>query len=214
MLDKQNAPNNSVILKGRVASVPEFSHSLYGENYMNMHVSVAGLSGTTDILPVTVAASLLELFPLREGDDVAILGQLRSYNRIVQEKCRLIIVVFAQHLAAPDDVQSNPNTVELEGFLCREPVYRTTPFGREITDMLIAVNRQYGKSDYIPAIAWGRNARATGAMCVGSRLRLVGRLQSREYQKRLPDGSVDIRTAYEVSISQVELVQSECDTIE
>ena len=204
-MEKGSHENNQVILKGRVAEEPAYSHSLYGERFYNLMLEVPRLSGVADVLPVMASDRLLHLMNVAVGDEIAVIGQLRSYNRLQEGRNRLILTVFARHIAPPDDVPDNPNQVLLEGFVCRPPVYRTTPFGREITDLLIAVNRPYNKSDYIPVISWGRNARYAETLEVGQKVFFHGRMQSRQYQKKLADGSVEDRTAFEVSVSFIEM---------
>ena len=204
-MEKGSHENNQVILKGRVAAEPAYSHSLYGEKFFNLMLEVPRLSGVADVLPVMASDRLLHLMNVMVGDEIAVIGQLRSYNRLQDGRNRLILTVFARHIAPPEDVADNPNQVLLEGFVCRAPVYRTTPFGREITDLLIAVNRPYNKSDYIPVISWGRNARYAETLEVGQKVFIHGRMQSRQYQKKLVDGSVENRTAYEVSVSFIEM---------
>ncbi len=197
--------NNKVSITGRIVSQPEFSHEMMGEGFYDFSVSVKRLSGQEDIIPLTVSERLMEGADFGIGTLIGIVGQLRSYNKFIGEHSKLVLRVFVRELAPPDE--ESPNTIEMEGFVCKQPVYRTTPFKREIADMLIAVNRAYNKSDYIPAIAWGRNARYAGNFSVGDRIRIVGRIQSRIYQKTLDDGTVEDRTAYEVSISGLELLQ-------
>jgi single-stranded DNA-binding protein len=204
-LEKGNHENNQVMLKGKVVEEPVYSHSLYGEKFFALTLEVPRLSGVTDVLPVMVSDRLLHLMDVALGDELAVIGQLRSYNRLVEGKSRLILTVFARHISPPEDMADNPNQVLLEGYVCRTPVYRTTPFGREITDLLIAVNRPYNKSDYIPVISWGRNARYAETLEVGQKVYIHGRMQSRQYQKKLPDGNIDNRTAYEVSVSYIEM---------
>jgi primosomal replication protein N len=204
-LEKGNHENNQVMLKGKVVEEPVYSHSLYGEKFFTLMLEVPRLSGVTDMLPVMVSDRLLRLMDVAVGDELAVIGQLRSYNRLVEGKSRLILTVFARHISPPEDMTDNPNQVLLEGFVCRPPVYRTTPFGREITDLLIAVNRPYNKSDYIPVISWGRNARYAETLEVGQKVSIHGRMQSRLYQKKLPDGTMENRTAYEVSVSYIEM---------
>lgn len=203
-MEKGIHENNQVMLKGRVAEEPVYSHSLYGEKFFSMMMDVPRLSGVNDILPVMVSDRLLHLMNVEVGDELAVIGQLRSYNRLVDGKSRLILTVFARHISPPEDVAENPNQVLLEGFVCRSPVYRTTPFGREITDLLIAVNRPYNKSDYIPVISWGRNARFAETLEVGQKVFIHGRMQSRQYQKKQAEGIVENRTAYEVSVTFIE----------
>ncbi len=204
-MEKGSHENNQVILKGRVAEEPAYSHSLYGERFYNLMLEVPRLSGVADVLPVMASDRLLHLMNVAVGDEIAVIGQLRSYNRLQEGRNRLILTVFARHIAPPEDVPDNPNQVLLEGFVCRPPVYRTTPFGREITDLLIAVNRPYNKSDYIPVISWGRNARYAETLEVGQKVFIHGRMQSRQYQKKLADGAVEDRTAFEVSVSFIEM---------
>lgn len=203
-MEKGIHENNQVILKGRVVEEPVYSHSLYGEKFFSMMLEVPRLSGVNDMLPVMVSDRLLHLMDVEVGDELAVIGQLRSYNRLVEGKSRLILTVFARHISPPEDADENPNQVLLEGYVCRTPVYRTTPFGREITDLLIAVNRPYNKSDYIPVISWGRNARFAETLEVGQKVFIHGRMQSRQYQKKLAEGAVENRTAYEVSVTFIE----------
>ena len=204
-MEKGNHENNQVMLKGKVVEEPVYSHSLYGEKFYALMLEVPRLSGVADMLPVMVSDRLLNLMDVSVGDELAVIGQLRSYNRLVDGRNRLILTVFARHISPPEDVADNPNQVLLEGYVCRTPVYRTTPFGREITDLLIAVNRPYNKSDYIPVISWGRNARYAETLEVGQKVYIHGRMQSRQYQKKLPDGTAENRTAYEVSVSFIEM---------
>lgn len=204
-MEKGNHDNNQVTLKGRVVEEPVFSHSLYGEKFFTLMLEVPRLSGVADVLPVMVSDRLLRLMDVSVGDELAVIGQLRSYNRLVDGRNRLILTVFARHISPPEDISDNPNQVLLEGYVCRTPVYRTTPFGREITDLLIAVNRPYNKSDYIPVISWGRNARYAETLEVGQKVFIHGRMQSRQYQKKLPEGTIENRTAYEVSVSFIEM---------
>ncbi|MCM1306291.1 MAG: single-stranded DNA-binding protein [Bacteroides sp.] len=198
--------NNRVCLSGRIMSEAEFSHEIMGEGFYDLNVAVKRLSGQEDIIPLTVSERLMERENFQIGNLIGVIGQFRSYNKIVDNRSKLVLRVFVRELSAPDE--DDPNTIEIDGFVCKPPIYRTTPFKREITDLLIAVNRAYNKSDYIPAIAWGRNARFAGNFSVGDRVQIVGRIQSRIYQKQLDDGTVDERTAYEVSISKLDLIES------
>ncbi|MDD3244099.1 MAG: single-stranded DNA-binding protein [Eubacteriales bacterium] len=209
-MDTEKLETNQVTVRGRVCQAPVYSHSMYAEKFYDMRLSVPRLSGICDVLPVTVSDRLLDLMALAEGDDVTVLGQLRSYNHMVDSHSRLILTVFARHICpCAGEEEQNPNQVVLDGFLCRTPIYRTTPFGREIADMLLAVNRAYSKSDYIPAIAWGRNARYVQRLEVGRRVLVHGRMQSREYEKKLDGGETQQRTAYEVSVSSIEAFPDE-----
>ncbi len=211
---------NEVVIVGKLRGRMEFSHKIYGEGFYNFFLEVPRLSGYTDILPVTVSERLIYGMDLEVCDNnLEIQGQLRSYNKLVEGNNRLILTVFARELGIldSDDKVKNPNHIFLDGYVCKKPLYRTTPFGREITDLLVAVNRSYGKSDYIPCIAWGRNARFAEKLLVGDRIKIWGRVQSREYQKRRHDGEVVNKTAFEVSISKMESVNEnnkldrECD---
>lgn len=196
--------NNRVYVAGEVISAPVFSHEVLGERFYDVVLSVKRLSDRADEIPVTLSDRLMQDAPLEVGTRLGVSGQLRSYNKQADGRNKLVLRVFAREL---DDGESDtPNRIELEGYVCKPPVYRTTPFKREICDMLLAVNRAYNKSDYIPAIAWGRNAKYAGEFAVGDKVAVSGRIQSRTYQKVLPDGSTEERVAYEVSVSQLERV--------
>ncbi len=196
--------NNQVYLSGQIASAPEFSHEIMGEKFYDTTVSVERLSGQSDVIPITVSDRLMEGQNFEIGNLIGLIGQFRSYNKIVDGKSKLVLRVFVRELCECDE--NVPNVIELEGYVCKPPVYRTTPFKREIADLLIAVNRAYNKSDYIPAIAWGRNARYASTFDVGDKIHLVGRIQSRIYQKSLDDGTIEERVAYEVSITKFETI--------
>ena len=198
----QQDNNNRVYLNGEIITKAEFSHEVYGEGFYEMFASVKRLSGQTDILPITVSERLILDKDLKEGSTLSALGQFRSYNKLVDGKSKLMLTVFVRELLE-EEKSRNPNSIVLSGYICKEPIYRTTPFNREIADLLIAVNRSYNKSDYIPCIAWGRNARFVKNLGVGERVSLSGRIQSREYQKRISDEEVKKMTAYEVSISKI-----------
>ena len=194
--------NNKVYVMGEIVSDAKFSHEVYGEGFYEFFVKVMRLSGQADILPVTLSERLIQGAMLAKGKTLCALGQFRSYNKIENGKSRLMLTVFVRELL--DDIPNkNPNSVLLSGYICKPPVYRTTPFNREIADVLIAVNRAYNKSDYIPCIAWGRNARFVKNLCVGDRIAVSGRIQSREYQKKLSETDIKTRTAYEVSVSKL-----------
>ncbi len=199
--------NNAVTLSGKVVGEPAFSHEVFGEKFYEVTLSVKRLSGMDDLLPISVSEHLVD-DKFYDGANVSIKGQFRSYNKTVGERSKLMLTVFVRDVFDYDDT-INPNTVELSGYICKPPVYRTTPFNREICDLLIAVNRQYNKSDYIPCIVWGRNARFASGLPVGEHINLSGRVQSRNYQKKLPDETVVTRTAYEVSVSKITVVSEE-----
>ena len=196
--------NNQVYLSGQIASAPEFSHEIMGEKFYDTTVSVERLSGQSDVIPITVSDRLMEGQNFEIGNLIGLIGQFRSYNKIVDGKSKLVLRVFVRELCECDE--NAPNVIELEGYVCKPPVYRTTPFNRELADLLIAVTRAYNKSDYIPAIAWGRNARYASTFDVGDKIHLVGRIQSRIYQKSLDDGTIEERVAYEVSITKFETI--------
>ncbi len=198
-LEKQN---NKVYLKGEIVTEARFSHEIYGEGFYEMDVMVKRLSGQSDVLPVTISERLIESKNLQIGSEICALGQFRSYNKQVDGKSKLMLTVFVRELL-DFDYGKNPNNVALLGFICKPPIYRTTPFNREIADVLIAVNRAYNKSDYIPCIAWGRNARFVKNLAVGEKIAISGRIQSREYQKRLSETETKLMTAYEVSVSKL-----------
>ncbi|QXE18542.1 MULTISPECIES: single-stranded DNA-binding protein [Clostridium] len=201
--------NNKIYLEGTVASELQFSHEMYGEGFYTFNVEVPRLSESKDILFITISERLIGGMDIKVGTDVIIEGQLRSYNKFVDGANRLILTVFARNIDFCTERSKNPNQIFLDGFICKEPVYRTTPFGREISDMLLAVNRAYNKSDYIPTIAWGRNSRFCKSLKVSDNIRVWGRLQSREYQKKISDTEIVKKIAYEVSISKMEKVNRE-----
>ena len=191
--------NNKVYLSGKIASELEFSHEIMDEKFYDFTVSVKRLSGQEDVIPVTISERIIGENRFEIGNLIGLIGQFRSYNKIIENHSKLVLKVFVRELCEYDE--QVPNAIEIEGFVCKQPVYRTTPFKREICDLLIAVNRAYNKSDYIPAIAWGRNARFASTFSVGDKIRLNGRIQSRIYQKQLESGDVEERVAYEVSVS-------------
>ncbi len=194
--------NNRVYVMGEIVSEAKFSHEVYGEGFYEFFVRVMRLSGQADILPVTVSERLIKSSDLKLGSTISALGQFRSYNKLENGRSRLMLTVFVRELIE-EGAGNNPNSIVLSGYICKPPVYRTTPFNREIADILLAVNRRYNKSDYIPCIAWGRNARFVQNLKVGDRVALSGRIQSREYQKRLSETEAVTMTAYEVSVSKL-----------
>jgi len=193
--------NNQLTLCGVIENTPVLDHEVFGENFYRLDIRVPRLSGASDLLPVTVSERLMNS-QVTPGVRITIHGQLRSYNKVMGGAGRLLLTAFAQRLLPPDD-DENPNTIRLTGAICKPPSFRTTPFGREIADLMLAVNRAFGKSDYIPCIAWGRTARYAASLNVGDKLEVQGRFQSREYQKQMPDGTVMNRVAYEVSLSRL-----------
>ncbi len=212
--------NNYLTLVGKVTGEKRFSHEIYGEKFYTFDLEVARLSGAADIIPITVSERIITDEMLMQGKQLLVKGQFRSYNSFENEKNRLILTVFAkdiQEVEEPVADEENEivkkdmvtNEVVLVGFICKKPIYRQTPFGREIADMLLAVNRAYNKSDYIPCICWGRNARFCSKLEVGTEVKVVGRIQSRTYEKKFEDGRVEQRVAFEVSISNLELINAE-----
>ena len=209
--------NNTLVLLGKITNEKVFSHEIYGEKFYSFDLSVPRLSGSADIIPITVSERLFKEDELVVDKKVRVEGQFRSYNSYENDRNRLVLTVFAKdieflenqedEIVASKDLISNE--VILVGYVCKEPIYRQTPFGREISDILLAVNRAYNKSDYIPCIAWGRNARFCSKMPVGTEIKVVGRIQSRTYEKKHEDGSVEQRVAYEVSVANLELVNKE-----
>lgn len=200
--------NNRAMLTGKVTEEAKFSHEVFGEGFYEIKLEVPRLSAQTDILPVTISERLLACHDASVGSTLSVIGQFRSYNKLEEERSRLMLTVFARDVLDADE-EPNPNVIELEGYICKPPLYRTTPFKREICDILLAVNRAYNKSDYIPCIAWGRNARYVNGLSVGDRIAVQGRIQSREYQKTKETGEQITKTAYEVSISRVTSVTTE-----
>ncbi len=235
-MDTNYLENNYLVLVGKVTSDKKFSHEIYGERFYSFDLLIPRLSGTADVIPVTASERLFTDDMLQIGTKLLIKGQFRSYNSYENEKNRLILTVFAKDIEKleedKEEASIDENTVEdtenselpkkefakkdyitnevvLVGYICKKPVYRQTPFGREIADLLLAVNRAYNKSDYIPSIAWGRNAKFCQNLEVGTEVKIVGRVQSRNYEKKMEDGSIVKKVAYEVSIGSLEVVKSE-----
>ena len=205
MADKM-CENNQVTIMGEIVSDFTFSHEVYGEGFYMVQVSVNRLSNFVDYIPVMVSERLVDVKENAQGKYVYITGQFRSFNRHEEHKNRLVLSVFAREFEIVEEVEeeSATNQIFLDGFICKESVYRKTPLGREIADLLVAVNRSYGKSDYIPCICWGRNARFASGFTVGSHVQIWGRIQSREYVKKISEDECERRTAYEVSVSKIE----------
>ena len=221
-MDTNYLENNYLTLVGKVTGEKRFSHEIYGERFYIFDLSIARLSGNADIIPVTVSERLITDTMLEEGKKLMVKGQFRSYNSYENEKNNLILTVFAKDIAEVQEPEIEEesemvskdtitNEVVLIGFVCKKPIYRQTPFGREIADLLLAVNRAYNKSDYIPTIAWGRNARFCQNLEVGTQVKIVGRVQSRQYEKKFEDGTSEIRVAYEVSVGSLEVIQEETE---
>ena len=194
--------NNKVYLYGKIVSNKEFSHEIYGEKFYDINLEIPRLSSQSDIIPVTISERLLGEHDIEIGTSIGVKGQFRSYNKLDGTKSRLMLTVFAREICEQDASLSG-NVVEIVGYVCKNPIFRTTPFRREICDVLLAVNRAYNKSDYLPCIAWGRNARFVSELDIGQKVFMTGRIQSREYQKKIDETKTETRTAFEVSISQI-----------
>lgn len=213
-MDTNYLENNYLTLVGKVTGEKKFSHEIYGEKFYVFNLEIARLSGNADIIPITVSERIITDEMLMQGKQLLVKGQFRSYNSYDNEKNRLILTVFAKDVVEVEENEmakkdTVTNEVVLVGYICKKPIYRQTPFGREIADVLLAVNRAYNKSDYIPTIAWGRNARFCQNLEVGTKVKLVGRVQSRMYEKKHEDGTVENRVAYEVSIGSLEIVDED-----
>ena len=212
--------NNQLVLVGKVTSDKRISHEIYGEKFYIFDLSVPRLSGNADLIPITISERLLLEEDLSVGKNIIIEGQFRSYNSYENEKNKLVLTVFAKEIKFAENQEEDfkptkentSNEVILDGFICKKPIYRKTPFGREIADILLAVNRAYNKSDYIPCIAWGRNARFCENIPVGTEVRIIGRVQSRQYEKKYEDGTSEIKIAYEVSVASLEVIDQAEDT--
>lgn len=201
--------NNQVIITGEITSDFRYSHEVFGEGFYMVDVAVNRLSSFADIIPLMISERLINTEESYIGKVIRVTGQFRSYNRHEEKKNRLVLSVFVRELEfveeQPDGEKSNQ--IFLDGYICKEPIYRKTPLGREIADLLIAVNRSYGKSDYIPCICWGRNARYASGFEIGGHIQLVGRIQSREYMKKIDENESEKRVAYEISVSKIEYIE-------
>ena len=219
-MDINYSDNNHLVLVGKVTSEKRFSHETYGEKFYIFDMEVSRLSDTTDIIPITVSERIINDELLTIGNKLIVRGQFRSYNSYENEKSRLKLTVFAKDILTEDklseeeleEVKRTSNEVSLIGYICKPPIYRQTPFGREIADILLAVNRAYNKSDYIPSIAWGRNARFCQNLATGTEVKIVGRVQSRNYEKKYEDGTIENKVAYEVSISSLQVINEDDNT--
>ncbi|MCI6092099.1 single-stranded DNA-binding protein [bacterium] len=201
--------NNQVTIMGQVASEFEFSHEVFGEGFYIVEVLVKRLSNSCDRIPLMVSERLIDVTQDYTGEFIMASGQFRSYNRHEEQKNRLVLSVFVREISFMEEEPdgSKTNSILLDGYICKEPIYRKTPLGREIADLLLAVNRPYGKSDYIPCICWGRNARYASGFEVGEHVQVLGRIQSREYVKKLSETETEKRVAYEVSVSKLECME-------
>lgn len=194
--------NNVTTISGQVIEEPRYSHQMYGEGFYESTLAVQRLSEQVDNIPFTISERLLTDNQVCVGNYITLSGQLRSYNKIIDGKSKLLLTLFVRDILEEEEGR-NPNTIDIVGYICKPPIYRMTPFKREICDILLAVNRAYNKSDYLPCIAWGRNARFIKDIAVGQKVYINGRIQSREYQKQFDDGETVTRTAYEVSINRI-----------
>lgn len=201
--------NNQVTIVGEISREAEFSHEVYGEGFYMVDVEVSRLSGASDFIPVMVSERMMNVGFSYIGARIGVNGQFRSFNRHEENRNHLVLSVFAREIEFLDELQSDLgcNEIFLDGYICKVPNYRKTPLGREIADVLLAVNRSYGKSDYVPCIVWGRNARFASGLEVGSHVQITGRIQSREYVKKLSETETENRVAYEVSVSKIELLE-------
>ena len=220
-MDTNYSDNNHLLLVGKVTSDKRFSHEIYGEKFYIFDMEVPRLSDTTDIIPVTASERILTDDLLGIGNKLIVKGQFRSYNSYENEKNKLILTVFAKDIIPEESLEEEEkeetkkvsNEVTLLGYICKKPIYRQTPFGREIADILLAVNRAYNKSDYIPCIAWGRNARFSQNLPTGTEVKIIGRVQSRNYEKKHEDGTIENKVAYEVSIASLEVINQDNEFI-
>ena len=219
-MDTNYLENNYLTLVGKVTGEKKYSHEIYGEKFYVFDLSIPRLSGNADIIPITVSERIVNDDMLAIGKKLLVKGQFRSYNSYENERNRLILTVFAKDIVELEENEEQEeneltkkdqvtNEVVLIGYICKTPIYRQTPFGREIADILLAVNRAYYKSDYIPSIAWGRNARFCQNIEVGTQVKIVGRVQSRQYEKKYEDGTSEMKVAYEISICSLELINEE-----
>lgn len=201
--------NNQASIVGEIVSEFQYSHEVYGEGFYMVEVSVNRLSNFADYIPLMISERLIDTTKSYIGQKVYVTGQFRSYNRHEEIKNRLVLSVFVREIEFIEEEteEMKSNQIMLDGYICKEPIYRKTPLGREIADLLVAVNRSYGKSDYIPCICWGRNARFASRFQVGTHVQIWGRIQSREYVKKISEDQVEKRIAYEVSVSKIEFIE-------
>ena len=208
-MTEKTISNNQAVVAGEIISDFTFSHEIFGEGFYMVDVLVNRLSDTTDVIPLMVSDRIVDVEESKIGQKIEARGQFRSYNKHEESRNRLVLSLFVRELIYLDDeeVNTRPNQIYLDGYICKVPIYRMTPLGREIADVLLAVNRAYGKSDYIPCICWGRNARFAGRLEVGEHVAVWGRIQSREYQKKTSEEDVIKKVAYEVSVSKMERLE-------
>ena len=214
-MTEKGMENNKVTVIGTIVSGFTFSHAVFGEGFYLVDLLVNRLSEQADIIPLMISERLIDVTKDYQGCTMEASGQFRSYNRHEGTKNRLVLSVFVREVRFMEEFTdyTKTNQIFLDGYICKEPVYRKTPLGREIADLLLAVNRPYGKSDYIPCICWGRNARYAEHFKVGERCAIWGRIQSREYMKKLDEENVEKRVAFEVSVSKLELLEEAQESI-
>ena len=201
--------NNKARIVGEIVGHFEYSHEVFGENFYIGQLKIERTSGILDLIPIMVSERMVDVSADWNGIFIEVEGSFRSYNKNEEGKKRLMLSVFVREFKQLENVYYNDNNIELDGYICKETICRKTPLGREVADLLIAVNRPYGKSDYIPCIAWGRNAVYLAELEVGTRIKLCGRIQRREYTKRISETETETKTAYEVSVSKLEVVKDE-----
>ena len=202
--------NNQATFSGEIISEFEYSHEVLGEKFYTSVLSVKRKSGVSDSIPFIVSERLVDVSEAWTGQIVKLFGQIRSYNKRIGDKLKLVLYVFVRELFLLEEHEKyDSNNAVIDGYICKEPIYRRTPLGREIADVIFAVNRAYAKTDYVPSVFWGRNAEFINCLDVGTRIKAVGRLQSRDYVKKHEDGTVETKTAYEFSVSTFEVVEDE-----
>lgn len=198
--------NNTVQLIGEIAGEFVYSHEVFGEAFYSVDIKAKRLSEAYDKIPVIISERLLDIKQDLTGKCVEITGNFRSYNKHTESGNKLVLSVFVREIMILEEERDNVNVITLEGFICKEPIYRVSPLKREIGDVLLAVNRPYGKSDYIPCILWGRNAKMCKTLSVSDCIKITGRIQSREYQKKISETETEARITYEVSVSKINTV--------
>lgn len=207
---EERTKNNKSTFSGEIISEFEYSHEVLGEKFYTSVLSVKRKSGVSDNIPFMVSERLVDVGGIWTGQIVKLFGQIRSYNKRNGDKFKLVLCVFVREISLLDEREKyDSNNVLLDGYMCKEPIYRQTPLGREITDIILAVNRAYTKTDYVPSVFWGRSAGFISRLDVGTRIKAIGRLQSREYVKKHEDGTEEIKTTYEFSVSTFEVVEDE-----
>lgn len=205
--------NNIVKVGGKVVSELEFSHEIYEEKFYRFYIETKRMSEYSDKLPIIISERIINIEEIKVGNIIVVEGQLRSYNQMIDGRSKLVLSIFAKDFEKTEDERVlTLNDATFIGYICKKPVYRKTPLGREIADVLLAVNRTYKKSDYIPCILWGRNAKYCEQVEIGDMIKLNGRIQSRNYEKKQEDGTTISKIAYEVSVSRLSIKRKKEDT--